>query len=441
MTRLPSPRLALVLALVLPGGAALGARADADDAPPPPPPAAPASPTAAPTFYRDVLPVLQQRCQVCHHAGGAGPFALETLADAEKNAPMIAEVVETGRMPPWQADPAVGHFANARVLPPAEKQLLLDWTANLKPGDEKDAPPPRAWPSGWALGEPDAIVSLPRVMHVPARGVVDYVYTDVPTEFGEDKWLKAWQVRSSSPTVVHHVLVFVKYPSGAGQPPNFRGGLDGYFASALPGDQVLPFAQGTARRLPRGTTLVFQVHYTPDGTARDNQVQMALWFAKKDEPIEREARTVALNNTHFQIMPNAKGQEVRARYTFQSDVILYGLTPHMHVRGESFRYLLMMPDGTSRPLLNVPHYDFAWQNTYRLETPMFVPRGAKMVGLATFDNTSGNPANPDPNRTVYFGEQTTDEMMIGYMDTVAATPAERAEWERTQVVPLDPAGQ
>lgn len=395
----------------------------------------------APTFHRDVEPILQRRCQVCHRPGGVGPFPLLTYDDVTADLATIAEVVSDRRMPPWHADPHVGTFENSRALTDAERRTLFGWIEAGGPrGDPAHAPPPREWPSTWALGEPDAIVETPAPFRVPARGVVDYQYFRVPTDFGEDRWITGMEVRVEAPSVVHHVLVFVKYPRGVGPSPEVRGGLEGYFASALPGDQAMTFPAGTAKRLPRGSTLVFQVHYTPDGEARVDRTRLALYFAKPGQQITREARTVALNSTGFAIPPGVKGHEVRARYRFTEDTILHGFTPHMHLRGESFKYLLLYPDGTSRPMLVIPRYDFNWQTTYRLAEPVFVPKGARMVGLATYDNSSDNPANPDPTRTVYFGEQTNDEMMIGYMDVITATAEERAAWERSghgALTPLD----
>jgi hypothetical protein len=210
---------------------------------------------------------------------------------------------------------------------------------------------------------------------------------------------------------------------------------------------VIPFPRGTAKRLPRGSTLTFQIHYTPDGEPRTDLTRMALYFAKEDEPITREAQSVSLHQERFAIPPGVKGHEVRARHEFRQDTIIYGLLPHMHVRGETFRYLLMYPDGSHEPVLSIPRWDFNWQNTYRLAEPLFVPKGAKMMGIATYDNSTDNPANPDPTAMVMFGEQTWDEMMIGYMDVVTATPEERAAWERAHaenvVTPLDapPPGQ
>ena len=382
-----------------------------------------------PTYHADVLPILQQHCQVCHRDGAIGPFALDSYRDAAGWSAMIGEVVETRRMPPWHADPNVGSFANDRRLPDDARQTLLDWVdAGAPEGDPALAPPPLEWPSdGWRRGTPDAVFQMPETFDVPASGVVDYQYFEVQTDFPEDRWLRAVEVRAGARPVVHHVLIFVRYPDDS--QPRVRGGLSGYFASYLPGDEILPFPADSAKLLPAGSTLVFQVHYTPNGTPMQDRSEIGLYFVDDPEQIQRQARTVALFSTRFQIPPHTDRHVVRARYLFEEDTILLGLNPHMHLRGKSFRYVLTYPDGTTRILLDIPQWDFNWQNTYRFDDPLFVPRGARMQGIAVFDNSADNPANPDPDVTVSFGEQTWDEMMIGYMDTVDATPADREAWE------------
>ena len=209
------------------------------------------------------------------------------------------------------------------------------------------------------------------------------------------------------------MLVFLKFPDGTH--PRLKGGLKGYFASALPGDMVAMLPPGTAKRVPRGTTFVFQVHYAPNGKAQHDQTQLGLHFGDP-QAVEREAQTVALFNTELRLPPGAADYVARARYRFKEDVYLYGLTPHLHLRGKSFDYVLIKPDGSTQEVLRIPAYDFNWQTTYRLREPLLIEKGSKMLGIAHYDNSPDNPANPDPSATVRFGEQTFDEMMIGYMD-------------------------
>jgi len=366
-----------------------------------------------PTFHQEVLPILQRRCQVCHRDGGVGPFSLERYEDAADMASMVAEVVENRRMPPWHADPKVGAWENSRRLSDGERDTLLAWARGGAPaGDPAQAPAPRSWPKEWALGEPDAVLEA-AAADVPATGVVEYRYSKIRSDFGEDKWVTGYEIQVGAPEVVHHVLVFLEFPDGSQR--KVKGGLKGYFASALPGDMVSMLPAGTGKRVPRGTTFVFQLHYSPNGTAARDQTRLGLHFGEP-EAIEREAKTVALFNTELRVPPGAKNYVVRARYRFKEDVYLYGLTPHLHLRGKSFYYLLLGPDGSSREVLSIPAYDFNWQTTYRLEQPLLVRKGSKMLGIAHYDNSAENPANPDPSAVVRFGEQTWDEMMIGYMD-------------------------
>ncbi|MGE0710565.1 MAG: cytochrome c [Planctomycetota bacterium] len=442
---LPALRLAFLLALLLAPGAAR-----ADEPPPAAPKPAEAKPAekpadkkAAPTYHGEIEGIFQRRCQTCHRPGAIGPMPFTSYKEVAGQAAMIHEVVTTRRMPPWHADPKVNTFANSRRLPDAERQAILDWVdAGAPQGDPKQAPAPVTWPDAkaWRIGEPDAVLELPKAFTVPATGVVQYQYTYVKTDFDADKWIKSMEVQIGAPTVVHHVLVFVIYPD-RGKSPRVRGGLRGYFASALPGDSIAPYPAGTAKWLPKGSTLVFQIHYTPDGTERVDRCKLGLRFAKPEEKITRRARTLALSTTSFAIPAGASDHPVRAHYDFQDDTILFGLTPHMHLRGKTFRYALRYPDGKTVPLLEIPRWDFNWQNTYRFEQPLFVPKGSRMIGVATFDNSDKNPANPDPSRVVRFGEQTWDEMMIGYLETVDALPEDRAAWEKSQAEAANPGAE
>jgi hypothetical protein len=392
-----------------------------------------ASEKKAPTYHEDVAPIIQARCQMCHRPDAIGPFALMNYTDALGNSAMIDEVVRTRRMPPWHADEATTvHFSNSRVLPDAERQTILDWIdADCPAGDEANTPAPITYPDPKDFSfKPDAVYKTPVEFKVPPVGSIPYQYYLVGTHFDEDKWVTGWEVKVDAPSVVHHVLAFVVYPNRADS-PRVRGGLNGYFCSMLPGESLEPFPLGSAKLLPKGASLRLQVHYTADGEPHTNVVHLALQFAKPGAT-PRRARTVALSTTRLRIPPYDANYKARARYTFRRDTLLMGLTPHMHVRGKSFNYLLIQPDGTKRHLLNVPRWDFNWQNTYRLKEPLFVPAGSKMLSVASYDNSKANRANPDPSRKVRFGEQTWDEMMIGYMDTVDALPEERAAWEKAQ---------
>ncbi len=386
-----------------------------------------------PTYHEHVAPIIQARCQECHRPGAVGPFELMNYADALGNSAMIDEVIRTRRMPPWNADAeTTPHFSNSRVLAEAERKTLLDWIeADCPQGDESKGPPPIAYrdPKKFSF-DPDGVYETPIPFKVPADGSIPYQYYLVKTHFDEDKWVTGWEIKVDAPSVVHHVLVFVVYPNRV-ESPRVRSGLRGYFCSMLPGESLKPFPLGSAKLLPKGASLRFQVHYTADGEPHTNRVRLALKLADPDKT-PRRARTIGLSNTRLRLPPHDPNYTLRARHVFRRDTLLMGLTPHMHLRGKSFSYLLIQPDGTKRRLLNVPRWDFNWQNTYRFKEPIFVPAGSKMIGIASYDNSAKNRANPDPSAEVRFGEQTWDEMMIGYMDTVDALPEDRVAWEKSR---------
>ena len=366
------------------------------------------------TYAADVAAILQQKCQSCHRPGQVGPFPLLTYDDARRHAAAIREVVEDRRMPPWHADPRYGHFENDRSLTGRQRAVVLDWIDQGSPlGDAKAVPAPRAFPEGWGIGEPDLVVEMPEPYSVPAQGTVPYQYFRVPSDFTEDRWVQAAEARPGDPSVVHHVLVAIddheqKTEADARRLPQ------SHFVAYAPGDLPLVLPPGTAKRIPAGADFIIQMHYTPVGTVRVDRSSIALIFAKA--PPRREAHTLGIIEPKFEIPPGADDYPVRSSYVFPADGELYSLMPHMHLRGKSFRYTATFPDGNREILLSVPGYDFAWQSVYRLARPHHIPKGTRIDCLAHFDNSSKNPANPDPSRKVAFGEQTFEEMMIGYID-------------------------
>ncbi len=373
----------------------------------------------APTYHGAVSRVLDRRCVECHRDGESAPFALDTYQAARGNRAMIRQVVERGVMPPWFADPAhTLPMANDRSLSADEKRVLLAWIdADCPEGDPKDAPLPIARTAGWTIGEPDVVIEPAESFAVPADGVVDYQYVVVPTDLGEDRWLAAFELRPGAPQVVHHVLVFAHWPASHErmmEQPQAKNGLEGFFAAMVPGQNHLVFPEGTGRFIPRGTRLRFQIHYTPNGTSVKDRPRLGLVFT--DGRPEREMLSQGIYDTRFRIPPRAKRHPVTSDFTFERPGRLFSFAPHMHVRGTAFRYELVLPDGSRRTLLDVPRFDFNWQLAYRLREPLDVPAGAKLVATGWYDNSAANPGNPDPNRVVRFGEQTWDEMMIGYFE-------------------------
>ncbi len=395
------------------------------------------------TYSKQVSRVLQARCQECHRPGQIGPMALLTYEDALAWSGMIQEVVSDGRMPPWHADPRHGTFSNDRRLSKQEKADLLAWIDGGCPkGDVSELPPPRTFAEGWRIGKPDVVFQMGETFTVPAEveGGLEYQYFVVPTRFQEDRWVQAAEARPGNRAVVHHIIVYVMPPNrgqGAGQalgrlalpgrgpaPGQGRGagrgqrGPDGIGQGLLvahaPGDLPLVLPAGTAKRVPKGSLLLFQMHYTPNGREQDDRSSVGLVFAK--EPPRYEAKSRSIAQRRLNIPPREGNYESHAEGTFERDAELISLMPHMHLRGKDFLYRVTFPDGKAETLLSVPRYDFGWQSNYRLAKPLPLPKGTRIDCTAHFDNSAENPNNPDPTRWVRWGDQTWQEMMIGFVD-------------------------
>lgn len=250
-------------------------------------------------------------------------------------------------------------------------------------------------PEGWRIGTPDAVFTLPRPIHVPAEGTIPYEYVKVPTNLTEDKWVQAMKVRPGAREVVHHILVFVEFPdSRKREEKPIDGGLfRGYFGIMVPGEQPTVFPEGLA-------TLVFQIHYTASGKPAKDQSSIGLVFAKG--PPKYEVQTRGIVNLRLRIPPHAENHREVANFRFARDSQILSFLPHMHVRGKSFRYVAIYPDGKEEILLDVPKYDFRWQTQYRLKEPKLVPKGTRIRAIAHFDNSKNNPENP--NKEARFGK-------------------------------------
>jgi hypothetical protein len=332
---------------------------------------------------------------------------------------MVRHMVEERAMPPWSAGEGSLPMSSDRSLSEEDRRDVIAWIAAGAPeGDAADAAAAVRFSDGWRIGTPDLILEAPE-QSVPAEGTVPYRYIAVPVSVEEDRWVSAVEIRVDAPRVVHHVLAFLQYPEGHPQralQPDFRGGLAGYFAAMVPGEGALEWGDGRAKRLPAGTLLVFQVHYTTDGTAARDRPRLGVRFAAG--PPREEVRTLSAYTMRFAIPPGAPRHEVRASRKFTGAGRILAFMPHMHLRGTAFRYELETPDGARRTLLDVPKWDFNWQWAYRLREPLDVPAGSRLHATGWFDNSPGNPGNPDPSREVRFGEQTWEEMMIGYFEWV-----------------------
>jgi thiol-disulfide isomerase/thioredoxin len=338
---------------------------------------------------------------------------LDKTDDARKKAAMMAEVVDNRRMPPWHADPRYGHFANDRRLTATERATLLAWVEQGTPlGDPSKVPAAKKWPEGWTIGTPDIVFEIPETNTIPAQGTVPYYHLSVPTNFKEDVWVQAAEARPGNSAIVHHIIVYVVPPGG--NRGRVIGEGRGHLCGYAPGDMPSVYPEGTAKKIPAGSTLVFQMHYTPNGKQTVDRSKVGLIIAKK--PPVREALTVGIANPGFQIPPGADNFPVHSEQRFRNEVRLLAFMPHMHLRGKSFKYTLEKPGAKPEVLLSVPAYDFGWQSYYTLKEPLVLSPGMVMKCDATFDNSDKNRANPDSKSYVRWGEQTWEEMMIGYID-------------------------
>jgi hypothetical protein len=354
---------------------------------------------------------------------------------------MISEVVRTDRMPPWHADPKHGKFANDRRMPESEKKLIDEWVKNGCPeGDPALLPAPRQFIEGWQIPrEPDIVLAMEETYEVPAeagpRGV-PYQRFRVATNFIEDKWIAASEVRPGNRAVVHHTIVYVEPP---GARPRRRDYV--FLAGYVPGLRCDTLPEGSARRIPAGSNLIFELHYTPNGSKQHDKTEVGLWFADADK-IEKEVITTEIGSDDFEIPPGADEHVVTATsQPTNRDVTMLSMSPHMHLRGKAFRYELVLPTGEREVLLDVPAYDFNWQTKYWLAEPRMLPAGSVIFCRAAFDNSRNNRANPDPDESVRWGDQSWEEMMLGFFDVVLPRDDKLAKQKKPVTTGLDIIGQ
>lgn len=378
-------------------------------------------PPANITFTKDVAPIFYKNCAGCHRPGEIAPFSVMSYKDVRPWAKSIREQVISREMPPWHADPNHGSWLNERRMSQKEIDTIVAWVdGGEKEGEPKDLPPAPEFVEGWGIGQPDETFSIPE-QQVPADGVIKYIYLRVPTNFKEDRWITAAEIRSTARTAVHHVIVFIQDPKSSARVDS------NLLVGTAPGEQPAIYRPGTARKIPAGATLIFQMHYTPNGTATKDVTTVGLKYAK--EPPQHQLFTRPVLNTTFVIPAGDSNHEVKSTYTFKDGVHLVSLMPHMHLRGKDFEIKAIYADGTSKVLLNVPKYDFNWQTYYVPQEPIAIPAGTKIECVAHFDNSTSNKFNPDPAVDVKWGEQTWEEMMIGWLSYYidSGEPAKAAE--------------
>ena len=408
--------------------------------------AAMAAPTAV-TFNKDVLPILQKHCQSCHRPGEVAPMSFLSFQEARPWAKAMKAAVLTQKMPPWFADPRYGHFANERKLTGAEIGTLAAWADNGAPeGNAKDRPAPVEFVEGWEIGKPDIVFEMPNEFHVPAQGTIDYQYILVKTNFKQDVWVQAAEVRPGNRAVVHHMRAIVRPP---GSP--FMNGVEPGIPTTEPRGPGLNLASGAgsgetdadilakynpgvepqgftggAKFIPAGSDLVFDIHYTANGKAATDKSRIGIVLAKAP-PQRRVFTSQALTNRQFVIPPGDGNVEVRAEVRVEEPVELVWLQPHMHLRGKDFQFRVVYPTGESEILLNVPRYDFNWQVGYDLAKPLLLPKGTVLESISHFDNSPNNLSNPDPKAEVRFGPQSWDEMSTGFFSVVVDAKADTAK--------------
>jgi Cytochrome c len=402
------------------------------------------TPSRGVTFDKDVLPIFQKHCQTCHRPGEIGPMPLLTYQQARPWAKSIKLNVLTRKMPPWFADPRYGHFMNDRSLSEADINTIVSWVNDGAPeGDPKDKPVPIHWREGWNI-KPDVLFQTPDAYPIPATGVLQYVYIDIPTGFTEDTWVAAAEIRPSARSVVHHMIAVVRPPGSqwmikakpfipyiptsedemAGQPdptnPNAKPVNISYefLAGYSPGMQAQRFdIDHSAKLIPAGSDIILQMHFTPNGkTPVKNITRIGLELAKQP-PLKRFYSAVAAS-ANWTIPPGDPNYEGHAKLTFGEPVEFVFMQPHMHLRGKDMTVRLVYPDGHSETILSVPHYLFTWQIVYYLAKPLMLPQGTHVEITAHWDNSRNNPLNPDPTATVKWGNQSTDEMLSCAMGVI-----------------------
>jgi hypothetical protein len=426
------------------------------------------APKAAPTFSHDIAPILYQHCVQCHRPGDIAPMSLLTYKEARPWAAAIREAVVTRKMPPWRADRHVGQWSNDPSLTTEQIAMIKAWAEGQKlEGDSNQMPPAPNFSDGWKIGKPDVVVAIPK-HELSATGPDEYTYINVPTNFTEDRWIVAAELRPGNRKVVHHAHVFVADPASLETkskkanadtptaqyakwlritegslswvrpeapvidngcsvddngllPGSKSSDLGSLISSYLPGREPDVYPEGTARKIPAGAVLNFQIHYSrTTGKPETDETSVGLIFAKT--PPRQISRRIDLSNQMFLVPAGDPNHEVSECHTFDKNVLITSLTPHMHLRGKAMQIIADLPDGRKLTLLSVPDYDFNWQFTYRAKDPIYLPKGTRIEVHGHFDNSANKPGNPDPTKTIRWGSASENEMMDGWIEYVDATP-------------------
>ena len=429
---------------------------------------------AAMTYSKNVAPIFNRACAQCHQPNDIAPFSVLSYKDVRPWAKSIREKVVNREMPPWHADPHYGNFSNEMKLTQAEIDTIVAWVDGGAPeGNPKDLPKLPNPKETWEIGKPDVVLSMAKAYDLPAKGADDYIYFRIPTNFTEDKWIQASEFRPGNKRVVHHAVIFVETPmifkaaqdearrnggdvtnpltlfndnpgpdefrdgtvnrtkpeapvinDACGAKRNSGGGGVPLLTAYAPGRNADVYPLGTAKKIPAGSNLIFQMHYSKNtGKPESDLTSVALSFAK--QPVEKIVETMLVMNNRFAIPAGADNHEANACANIRRDIEMVNYMPHMHVRGKAMKYEVIYPDGKRETLLDVGRYNFNWQTLYKLKTPVSIPKGSRLMVSAVFDNSTKNKLNPDPAKIVRFGEPTYDEMLVGFVDYARPKPAEK----------------
>src|SRR5271168_2230195 len=360
------------------------------------------------SYEKTIAPMLSDHCVACHREGGIAPWQMSSYEMVLGFSPMIREVVRTKRMPPWHADPHYGVFSNDRSLTNEEAKTLVHWIEAGSPrgaGGDPLAQVKKDWPV-WALGTPDLVVDLPK-FEVPATGVIPYQMWTVDNPLDHDVWVRAVDFQPGVRANLHHIIATI----GGEMAPGAKRDSEGSLADYVPGSEPLQIPPESGILLKKGAKFGFQAHYTVNGKEATDVTQMGLYFM--DKPPEYRYRAAIMANPRISIPANTKIYTNDSKHTFDREVLVYSLHPHAHFRGSAAEFVATYPDGRQQVLLNVPRYEFNWQTTYVLKTPIVLPAGTVVTYSMSYDNSVQNKANPDPNRVVPWGQQTWDEMLFG----------------------------
>lgn len=391
------------------------------------------------TFDKDVLPILQRNCQVCHRPGEIGPMSFLTYESTRPWAKAMRAAVLSRKMPPWFADPNAGHFANDRSLSAAELNTIVAWAeSGALEGDPRDKPAPIQWREGWNI-QPDLTFEMSAPYDIPASGTVEYTYFVTPTGLKEDTWVTMGEIRPEARGNVHHVIAYVRPPGstwmkdaqvGVPYVPPKRETLQAqpnsqqlakdtneFLVGYVPGMQPQRYdIDRSAKLIPAGSDILFEVHYTANGKAARDRTKVGLTLAKA--PPEKRFITLVGRSLDFVIPPGDANYEAKALVKFNEPVEFVEQQPHMHLRGKDMLVKMIYPTGESETILNVPRYDFNWQLVYYHEKPLQIPKGTMMEITAHWDNSANNKWNPDPKATIRWGDQSWDEMLVNHFGVV-----------------------